>query len=147
MKGITLLMLFLSLQISSDAEASIGLPPKLVDAIITVESSNRPHVVSRVGCRGLGQISEPTWYWITEMMGKDWHFDDAFDPEKNRMVTEYYLYWLTDYLLKKGQYSLDLLFASYNAGPGAVRRAKWNVPNYPETKRYVEKVKLELGVA
>lgn len=35
---------------------------------------------------------------------------------------------------------LELALAAYNAGEGAVLRARRQVPDYPETRRYVQKV-------
>lgn len=116
------------------------IPDYIINAVIFVESSNQPHVESIDGCRGLGQIQKETWYWLCTLMGKNWSFDEAFDPGKNRVVTAFYLNWLEQYLKQHGYYSLELLFACYNAGPGTVRRYRWHVPPYYETKMYVQKV-------
>ena len=42
-------------------------------------------------------------------------------------------------LMKRFDNDLTLVIAAYNAGPGAVERAK-GIPDKPETKRYVKKV-------
>lgn len=126
--------------------AAYAVSPNIVNAITFVESSNRPFVESVDGCRGLGQIKKETWYWVCDLMGKHWSFDEAFDPEKNRIVTEYYLNWLERYLKKRGHYSLDLLCACYNAGPGVVRRNRWRVPPYRETREYIRKVQRQLNM-
>jgi len=131
------------LMANTNSEAAVA--ESLIHAVIQVESSGRPYVESRDGCRGLGQIEKRTWYWVCKMMGVSWGFDEAFEPDKNKRVTKYYLNWLENYLKERRQYSLDLLLASYNAGPGAVRKYGWKVPPYSETGHYVKKVKKELA--
>jgi len=131
------------LLVTTNSEAAVA--KSLIQAVIQVESSGRPYVESRDGCRGLGQIEKRTWYWICEMMGVSWDFDEAFEPEKNKRVTQYYLNWLENYLKKRKQYSLDLLLASYNAGPSAVKKYGWRIPPYYETIHYIKKVKKELA--
>ena len=121
---------------SADAQ----IPKTIVNAVISTESSYRPWAESKDGCRGLGQIKRETWNWICKLKNKPWSFEEAFDPEKNRLITQAYLEWLKAYLEKRGHFSWDLVFASYNAGPGAVRRYGYTVPPFPETQNYVKKV-------
>jgi soluble lytic murein transglycosylase-like protein len=122
------------------APAYAAVPEYIVNAVITVESNGRPWAESKDGCRGLGQIKRETWYWLCELNGKPWSFDDAFDPEKNKEITRSYLEWLKDYLEKKGYFSWDLVFACYNAGPGNVRKHGWTVPPFSETRTYVRRI-------
>lgn len=56
-----------------------GLDPKLVRAIVTVESSWRPGAVSRKGAIGLLQVHHPTW-------GHKWNRRQLRDPEQNLMA-------------------------------------------------------------
>jgi len=146
MRPLSLLLFWLFLYFVNIPFLEAKIPEPIVQAIIYVESSNQSHVESIDGCRGLGQIQENTWYWICDLMGVHWSFDDAFNPEKNLKVTRFYLNWLENYLKRKGHYSLDLLFACYNAGPGAVRKYGWTVPPYRETITYVRKIKRRLDL-
>ena len=43
-------------------------------------------------------------------------------------------------LLARFPEQIDLVLAAYNAGEGAVRRAGRQVPNFPETRKYVHTV-------
>jgi hypothetical protein len=52
-----------------------GVDPKLVDALVRVESSYDPNAVSRRGAMGLMQLMPAT--------AKRLDVDDPFDPEKN----------------------------------------------------------------
>jgi len=117
---------------------------RVVDAIIFVESSNRPWVENHDGCRGLGQINRKTWNWLCTQMGTSWSFNEAFHPQKNRIATTFYLNWLERYLRSHGQYSPELVWACYNAGPGTVRKYGWRIPPYAETRRYIAKIQTYL---
>lgn len=100
--------------------------PLLVDSLIRVESNYNPNAVSPKGAEGLMQLMPPT----ARMLG----VDDSFDPAQNIEAGVKYLKYLQD-LYKDDRLAL----AAYNAGPGAVDRFK-NIPPYPETQKYVEKV-------
>jgi soluble lytic murein transglycosylase-like protein len=105
-----------------------GLDPELVHAIIEVESGYDYTAVSPVGAKGLMQLMDST----AEMLG----VANVFDPTENiRAGTEYFARMLDRY-----NGNIDYALAAYNAGPTAVDRYK-GVPNYPETKRYVKKIK------
>ena len=67
--------------------------------------------------------------------------NDSFDPAENIEAGVKYLKYLQD-LYKDDRLAL----AAYNAGPGAVDRFK-QVPPYPETQKYVEKVGKKYGDA
>lgn len=102
--------------------------PALVEAIIQVESSFRPHAVSVSGATGLMQLMPGT--------AKDLEVDDRYDPRQNihggvRYISE---------LMERFDNDLPMVLAAYNAGPNAVARHNGIPPNKPETVRYVKKV-------
>ena len=107
-----------------------GVPPKLVYAIIQVESQGNPRAVSRKGALGLMQL-------MPEMI-KLYRLVDPFDPLANIDAGVRHL----KYLLSEFSGNLPLTLAAYNAGPGAVRKYR-GVPPYPETKKYLQKVMSE----
>jgi hypothetical protein len=107
--------------------------PLLVDSVIRVESNYNPNAVSSKGAVGLMQLMPPT----ARMLG----VNDSFDPAENIEAGVKYLKYLQD-LYKDDRLAL----AAYNAGPGAVDRFK-QIPPYPETQKYVEKVGKKYGEA
>lgn len=111
-----------------------SLDPKLVRAIIQVESAFDDRAVSRKGAMGLMQLMPGT--------ARDLSVADPFDPEHNIRGGTRYLRRLLDAF----EEDLTLALAAYNAGPDAVRR--WgDIPPYRETRDYVRKVlKLYRGV-
>ena len=104
------------------------LPEEFVRAVIKVESDYDPRAVSSAGAMGLMQLMPET---ATRMQVRD-----AFDPRENIFGGVRYLRILAN--LFNGD--LDLTIAAYNAGEGAVERAK-GIPNYPETRDYVVRVR------
>uniref|UniRef100_A0A7C4MSN3 DUF4124 domain-containing protein n=1 Tax=Desulfatirhabdium butyrativorans TaxID=340467 RepID=A0A7C4MSN3_9BACT len=110
------------------ASRTYGVSPKLLKAIIKVESNFNPKARSRKEAKGLMQIMSQNY--------DELNIDNPFDPYQNIMGGTKYL----KQLLEKYNNHLDLAFAAYNAGPGAVD--KYNgIPPYPETIDYVRKVK------
>jgi soluble lytic murein transglycosylase-like protein len=107
--------------------------PLLVDSVIRVESNYNPNAVSPKGAEGLMQLMPPT----ARMLG----VSDSFDPAENIEAGVKYLKYLQD-LFKDDRLAL----AAYNAGPAAVDRFK-QIPPYPETQKYVEKVGKKYGEA
>ncbi len=107
-----------------------GLDPRLVAAVIMVESSGDPKAVSRKGARGLMQLMPET--------AKTLGVVNAFDPEQNVDGGSRYLRNMLD----RHEQDLSLALAAYNAGPTAVQR-HGGIPPYPETQKYVKRV-LEL---
>lgn len=102
-------------------------PAALVAAVIKAESDFRPNVVSPVGARGLMQVMPSTAAWL--------NVHNISDPHENiRAGTKY-----IRILLDQFRGNLVLAIASYNAGPGAVKKFG-AVPPYPETQKYVQKV-------
>jgi hypothetical protein len=112
-----------------------GLDPKLVRAVVSVESAFQPTAVSRKGARGLMQLMPTT----AAALG----VRDAFDPAANLDAGSRYLAELIQ------SYGGDLkrALAAYNAGSGAVSRYG-GVPPYRETRDYVDKVlkRYKLGI-
>jgi soluble lytic murein transglycosylase-like protein len=104
-----------------------GVDPKLVDALVRVESSYDPNAVSRRGAMGLMQLMPAT--------AKRLRVNDPFDPEENVRGG------VREFARLLDQYSGNLQFAlaAYNAGEGAVAR-HGGVPPYAETRGYVSKI-------
>jgi hypothetical protein len=105
--------------------------PRLLLALVTVESSWRAGAVSPVGALGLGQLMPGT----ASTLGVD-----PLEPYENLDGTARYLRRaLNRYAASDAQTRVRLAVASYNAGPGAVARYH-GVPPYRETQAYVENV-------
>ncbi|OHB31140.1 MAG: transglycosylase [Phenylobacterium sp. RIFCSPHIGHO2_01_FULL_69_31] len=103
-----------------------GLDPKLLHALVTVESAYRADAVSRAGAAGLTQLMPAT--------AADLGVSDRFDPQANLSGGADYL---ARQLLRFGD--LRLALAAYNAGPARVA-ALGRVPSIPETRAYVQAV-------
>jgi soluble lytic murein transglycosylase-like protein len=113
-----------------------ALNPRLLAAVVHVESSFDPRAVSRRGARGLMQVMPDT----ARRFGVA--AQDLFDPEANLFAGARYLGWLTD------RYRDDLprVLAAYNAGEGVVDRYG-GIPPFPETREYVQRTYSALGLA
>ena len=108
------------------AEARFGIPHGLLDALIWTESRYNPRAVSSAGAAGLGQLMPGT--------AKDLGVRNRFDPQSNIQGAASYLRQMLD---RFGMVHLAL--AAYNAGPGAVGKAK-GIPLNSETPSYVRSV-------
>lgn len=104
-----------------------GLSPKLVSAVMRVESCYDPRAVSRSGARGLMQLMP--------MTARELGVHDSFDPEQNVEGGVRYL----KAMLQRFNNDITLGLAAYNAGPEAVAAHK-GVPPFPETKSYVSRI-------
>jgi len=103
-----------------------GLDPKLLHALVLVESGYDPGVCSPVGACGLTQLMPAT--------AGDLRVRDRFDPVENlRGGADY----LARQIMEFGDVRLAL--AAYNSGPGRVRRLG-RIPEIPETRDYVGRV-------
>ncbi|MEI6557045.1 MAG: transglycosylase SLT domain-containing protein [Rhodospirillaceae bacterium] len=105
-----------------------GLDPRLVLAVIQVESAYRTDAVSSKEAAGLMQLIPAT--------AARFGVQDVFDPTENVRGGMAYLRWLLAYF--RGDVSLTL--AAYNAGEGAVDRHR-GVPPYAETRAYLKLVR------
>ena len=108
------------------AEIRHGLPAGLLDALVAAESSYRPDAVSKAGAAGLAQLMPAT----ARALG----VFDRFDIRANLDGGARYLRSMID---KFG--SIATALAAYNAGPGAVIRAR-GIPRNGETPYYVDRV-------
>lgn len=105
----------------------------LVKAVIQVESNYDPFAVSVKNCKGLMQLHPDT--------ARRFGVKDVFNPEENIAGGIKYLGFLIDHF----DDNLDFALAAYNSGENTVK--KYNgIPPYPETIRYVEKVKSLAGI-
>ncbi len=111
---------------------SRGLDPALLQALVEVESSGRPHAVSAAGACGLTQVMPRT--------ALELGVHDPFDPRENLTAGAVYLQRMLD----RFGGSLPLALAAYNAGPGAVDAAQ-GIPAYGETRAYVDRVTRRLA--
>lgn len=108
------------------AEAKLGLPVGLLDALIWTESRYNPFAVSRAGAAGLGQLMPGT--------ARELGVLNRFDPEASVWGAARYLRQQLD------RFGLvHLAVAAYNAGPRAVERAG-GIPINGETPAYVRNV-------
>lgn len=123
--------------------------PLLIAALINTESRFCENATSKKDAKGLMQIREETALWCAQQMGITGFTPDAiYEPKINIMLGV----WYFDYLLKEFDRDLTLTLAAYNAGIGNVRKWQENVNYskdgtnlykipYPETERYIKKVK------
>ena len=104
-----------------------GLDPRLVRAVVQVESGYNSRALSNKGAMGLMQLMPGT--------ARQFSVSDAYDPDQNLRAGTSYLRSLLDSF----QGRLEHALAGYNAGPGAVAKYR-GVPPYRETKDYLERV-------
>jgi soluble lytic murein transglycosylase-like protein len=103
------------------------LDPRLVRAVIQVESGYNRRARSNHGAMGLMQLMPDTALELA--------VHDPYDADENLRGGTTYLAQLIDAFPS----SLEMALAAYNAGPGAVERHR-GVPPYPETIDYVRRV-------
>lgn len=117
-----------------------GLPDELKYLSI-IESALNPNAISRVGAAGLWQFMPYTGRSFG--LHQDWYIDERMDPEES---TEAACKYMKQLYRMFGDWELAL--ASYNAGPGNVRKAIrrsgykkkfWEIYNHlpRETRSYV----------
>ncbi len=101
-----------------------GIDPRLVMAVIAVESGFQVHAKSPAGAYGLGQLMPATWQALRI---------NPADPIANIYGT---VRVLRSHLDRYGHRNLPLALAAYNAGRGAVARYG-GIPPFAETQWYV----------
>lgn len=114
-------------QLVAETAHKHNVDPALVSAVISTESNWNTSAISRKGALGLMQLVPETAMHLGVY--------NPFDPTQNVEAGVTYLSTLLD------RYNGDLpkALAAYNAGPSVVDR--WGgVPNYRETREYVQKV-------
>jgi soluble lytic murein transglycosylase-like protein len=107
--------------------SSTGLDPRLVLAVIAVESAFDVHAVSPKNAMGLMQLTAAT--------AARFGVRDPFDPEQNIRGGTTYLRWL----LRRFAGDLTLALAAYNAGELTVDYYG-GVPPFPETVEYIKRI-------
>lgn len=118
----------------------------VIYAIIYCESNFQPEATSAVGAIGLMQMMPATFDELQGYLNEQYDTEALYLPEVN---IRYGTYYLSRLYRTFGDW--EIVYAAYNAGPTIVR--KWlndetysadgklvQIP-YPETDRYVEKVK------
>ncbi len=114
------------------AAAVYQVPEALLKAMAKVESDFNPNAVSGAGAVGIMQLMPAT--------AANLGVTNPYDPKQNIMGGAKYIgEMLRTFSAYPG--GLDLALAAYNAGPGAVKRAGYQIPQNGETPAYVEKVK------
>lgn len=101
----------------------------LIKSVIKAESNFDPGAVSPKNAQGMMQLIPST--------AEDYGVDDPFNVHQNieggvRFLKDLIYFFNSD---------LELVLAAYNAGPGAVMKYNNKIPPYPETVKYIEKVK------
>jgi len=104
-----------------------GVEPKLVAAIVAVESRFNARAVSRRGAEGLMQLMPAT--------AADLDVQDSFDPRDNIEGGVRHL----KRLLARFHNDVPLALAAYNAGEQSVINHR-GIPPYRETRQYVVRV-------
>lgn len=112
-----------------------GVDPRLVRAVIQVESAYQPTARSRKGAAGLMQLMPDT--------ARRYRVANPYDPDTNIAAGIKHLKALLDRYVQ-----LPLALAAYNAGEAAVDRFG-GIPPFPETQNYVRQVMrlVQLAVA
>ncbi|MDD3927117.1 MAG: lytic transglycosylase domain-containing protein [bacterium] len=112
--------------------AQYSVDPRLIMAVVAVESGFKPAATSPAGAAGLGQLMPATAAGLG--------ITNRYDPAQSIWGAVRILKGHMDKWTGKGkdiQHALAL--ACYNAGPGAVSRYG-GVPPYRETQNYIQKV-------
>jgi hypothetical protein len=102
-----------------------GVEPRVVSALIQVESAYHSRAISPKGARGLMQLMPAT--------GRQYGALDLFDPKVNLEAGVQHLKKLL------ARYELPLALAAYNAGEAAVDRFG-GIPPFRETQDYVTRI-------
>ncbi len=116
-------------ELVADAATAQGLDPKLLHAVIAVESAYQADALSAAPGGGAGGLTQ-----LMPQTARELGVQDRFDPTENVHGGAQYL---AAQLRRFGDVRLAL--AAYNAGPSRVARLG-RAPDFPETRDYVVKV-------
>ena len=123
-----------------------GVDPRVVLAIMRVESNFKSDATSKVNAKGLMQVLPDTSKHVAKLLNIDANSIDLNDAETNIKIGTYYI----KYLMKNFS-NMDTVYAAYNGGIGNVNTwlkdskyssdgvSLYNIPS-SETKHYVTKV-------
>lgn len=118
-------------EVVAEAARENQLDPRLIRAIIKVESAGNPRAVSPKGAMGLMQLMPET--------ARSLGVKDPFDIKENIQAGARYLKSLID----RYHGNVELALAAYNWGPGNLEKSTKSMPL--ETVQYVAKVKKYWG--
>ena len=110
------------------AARETNVDPELILAVVMEESAGNPDAVSSKGAIGLMQLLPGT--------ARDVGVQDPLQPAQNIAGGARYLKMMLD----RFGGERELALAAYNAGPGNVEKAGGNVPDFKETRNYIERV-------
>ena len=111
---------------------------KLLVAVVQVESSGRPYVVSKAGAVGLAQIT-PIVIKEYQDNGGNLTLSDMFVPEHNLTVAKWYLLRLYHYYKCD---TIEKIAMAYNFGITRCKRNNFDLSKTcRETRNYVKKVR------
>ena len=118
------------------ASATYQVSEALLKAMAKAESDFDPNCISSAGAIGIMQLMPGT----AASLG----VTDPYDPKQNIMGGAQYI---SQQLTRFSAYpnGMELAIAAYNAGPGAVIRAGYQIPQNGETPAYVQNVLGYLG--
>ena len=120
------------------AAATYQVPEALLKAMAKQESGFDPNAVSSAGAIGIMQLMPATAAGLG--------VENPYDPKQNIMGGAKYVAQLYRTF---GSYpnALELVIAAYNAGPGAVIKAGYRIPQNGETPAHVQKVLANLSLS
>ncbi|HEY8347722.1 MAG TPA: lytic transglycosylase domain-containing protein [Symbiobacteriaceae bacterium] len=107
-------------QMVLDTAARHRIDPRLLAAVVTVETKWNPTIVGRAGEKGLMQILPATGTWLARKAGLEEY--DLADPATNLHLGAFYLAMLLE---QHG--TVEKALAAYNGGPRAVKSWQSNL--------------------
>ncbi len=115
-------------------------PDIFLDAVATVESSNKPYAIGDHGkACGLFQMHKDAWEQVSHSRSQKglevWSYASAFDPKVSRIYASDYLDWMTNSIRSKtgANPSAAQVYAGYNQGLSGLAHCRYDVnltPNH-----------------